>query len=299
MPYFDRHWQLRWLGAGLAAVAAVLLPLRYLQVATSYDHLHGWDMRPDIAFAVVSCPTLLGVALLLARSARRARARLQWRLEMAHASVHPSQRRASPSMVSDPTAPKNSVITVQRVGILDRVVGWMMAPIFLASGLVTVLVFALGVQFLINPTAQAFARASTPAFVYLLFVPVMAFAVWLEGTVASDAWASPPRFELDELGISRIPRGSERLTIRWQDARFLEAVMRYRPEGRSISRQDYYLLYGSDSVMRIDPKRSYSREAPQLLALIKEHTGLVPHQFDQPSGRLRILRRSHAPHIER
>ena len=28
MPVFDHHWQLRWLGAGVAAVAAVLLPLR-------------------------------------------------------------------------------------------------------------------------------------------------------------------------------------------------------------------------------------------------------------------------------
>jgi hypothetical protein len=46
MPFFDHHWQLRWLGAGLAAVAAVLSPLRYLQVAAVWDHLCGWDMQP-------------------------------------------------------------------------------------------------------------------------------------------------------------------------------------------------------------------------------------------------------------
>jgi hypothetical protein len=292
MPLFDTHWRLRWLGAGLAAVTAVLLPLRYLQAAAIYDHLHGWNMRPDIVFAIVSGSTLLGVTFLLARSTRRARARLQWRVERLNAGVHPTRRRASAGMVSDPAVPQESVITVQRIGIADRVLGWMFVPLFIVSVLVGGFFLAFGVEFIINPTAQAFVGATTPAFAYLLIAPLMAVGLWAEGTVASDAWASPPRFELDEFGITCIPRGSERLTIRWQDARFLEAVVRYRPQGRSIAREVYYLLYGNGTVMCLDPKRSYSREAMQLLALIKKHTGLVPRQFDQPRRRQRVVRRS-------
>lgn len=90
MPFFERHWQLRWLGAGLAAVAAVLLPLCYLQVAVVWDHQHGWDMLPDILFAAAAVAVLLGLAFLLWWSAGRARARMDWRRQQVAAGIHRS-----------------------------------------------------------------------------------------------------------------------------------------------------------------------------------------------------------------
>ena len=195
---------------------------------------------------------------------------------------------------------EESVITVQRIGIADRVLGWMFVPIFIGSVLVSVFLLAMAVNFLINPMASDFAGDTSPVFVYLLLAPVMVFGLWVVGALASDAWASPARFELDELGITQIPAGEGHVTIRWQDARFLEEAVHYRPKGRQIARQVYYLLYGNDAVMHIDPKSSYfSSELWQLLARIKEHTGLVPRKFDQPRVRRGIARHSRMPHIER
>lgn len=284
MPFFDQYWQIRWLGAGLAAVGAVLLPLRYLQVAAVWDHLQGLDMRPDIVFAGATAVTLLGVAFIVARSARRARARQQWRIELLTAGVHPTRHLVLPGTTPDPRPSKECVITIQRVGRVDRVLGWMFVPFFLGGILATTFLLPTTVDILINPAASGLVGDSTPAFAYLLAVPLMAAGLWPIGTWASGAWASPPRFELDEFGITQLYSSGECLTIRWQDARLLEKAAYRRPEGRVSARVVYYLLYGDDTVMRIDPKRTYSSEVRHLLALIQEHTGLVPCQFDQSEG---------------
>lgn len=45
MPFFDQHWRLRTWGAALAALAAVLFPVRYLQVAAVWDARRGGRVR--------------------------------------------------------------------------------------------------------------------------------------------------------------------------------------------------------------------------------------------------------------
>ena len=94
MPFYDQHWRLRWLGAVLAGLAAVLFPLRYLQVAAVWDQLHGWDMQPDYIFAACSILVLTVVAFLLARGASRARDRMQWRTDVL-SGVIPAPPRSS------------------------------------------------------------------------------------------------------------------------------------------------------------------------------------------------------------
>jgi hypothetical protein len=297
MPYFDQHWQLRWLGVGVVAVAAVLFPLWYLHVAAVWDHLRGWDMLPDDLFAVGTTIVLVGVAFLFRRSARRAQARLQWRMERLAASVH--RRRASRGTSSDPPAPEESVSIVLRIGIGSRAFAWLIGvPFFIAFALGDLLVLGLVVGVLINP--GAFQGETVRVFLFLILVPPIVLSLWVSESFASDAWTRSPRFELDQYGITWKRVRGRSVTIRWQEARLLEEAARYRPEGRQIQRRVYYLLYGTDdTVIRIDTTRWYSREARQLLALISKHTGLVPRSLDQPSLHEDIMQLVRLPHIER
>lgn len=255
MPFFDQHWRLRWLGAGLAGVVAVLLPLRYLQVAAVWDRLRGWSMWPDALFAGCTAVVLLGVAYFLARSARRAQERMRWRMPLL-AGVNPTRHRPLQSTLSaHPTA--RPVTVVQRIDIADRIIGWMFLPLFIVCAPVTVVVLALAFEVLINPVA-AFHGATGRAFYILLAPPAMTLSLWVFGTLASDALVPSPRFEIDQFGITWLrPRGRS-VTIRWQDARLLELAAYFRVEGKRIERKARYLLYGlngNNAVIRIDSGR--------------------------------------------
>jgi hypothetical protein len=299
MPFFDRNWQLRRVGAGLVAVTAVLLPLRYLQVAAVWDHQRGWDMLPDIVFAISAVIVLLGIAILLWWSAGRARARMEWRMEQLTAGIHPVRHTASRHRVAAPTAPGEDITIVQRVGIGDRLLGWMFVPIFIVTVLVTPVVLAVGVQVLANPAVSSGSGYTGRAFASLLGVPFFAVGLWLFGTFASDAWATSPHFELDQFGITQRRRRGRSMTIHWPEARLLEAVTYFQPEGRSIKRRVSYLLYGDDRVMRIKLRHSYAsrRGERQLLESIEQHTGLVPRALFQPGLRKRTWRSFRLPLI--
>lgn len=299
MPFFDKHWRLRWVGVVVSASFAVLLPVRYLQVAAVWNRLRGLDMAPDLIFAGSALIVLALGAYLLARSAAPARERLQFRLDVIR-GVEPPPKAHLGSHEHDVSAPHaGPLIFTKRIGPFDRIFSGTFAVGFVASIGFSGLFVMFAVTILINPDDRSLHSFSSHAFLSLLAAVIMLWGIWLFGKLARDLFARSPTYTADDLGVSWHPRYGSTRTMRWQDARLFEASSYHMPEGNMLLRENRCLLYSQDSVIRIDSEPGFYRQESMLLDAIQRHTGLqpvrlVPLPF-QDRIRARILRHFGVP----
>ncbi|HEU5438334.1 MAG TPA: hypothetical protein VFU88_03505 [Ktedonobacterales bacterium] len=291
MPFFDKHWRLRWVGAVVSASFAVFLPIRYLQVAVVWNRLRGLDMTPDLIFAASALVMLAVCAYLLARGAAPARDRLRFRLDVINGVEPPPKARRSTRPVLFRAPRTGRLVVTQRIGPFDHIFSSLFAVMFVASIGFSGLFVLFAVTILTNPGDQSLHSFSSHAFLSLLAATLMLWGIWLFGKLARDLFARSPTYTADDLGVSWHPRYGDSRTMRWQDARLLELTFYLAPEGRTIDHRKRYLLYSLDSVIRIDSEPGFYRQESMLLDAIQRHTGLQPVRLMPPPFQDRIRAR--------
>src|SRR5215472_7491422 len=145
MPFFDRHWQLRRVGAVLAAVP---LSVRYLQVAAIWDAHFGWDLTPDVIFALCSATALAATAILLARSIAPARDRHEYRRAVIEGREWPPKEKAEHAPRGEPP-----LVVVQRISLFDRGFGCFAALMTIVDIVIAAIMIVWMVRLLLGASA--------------------------------------------------------------------------------------------------------------------------------------------------
>lgn len=277
MPFFDHHWRLRaWL-AGFAALAAVLFPVRYLQIAAIWDARWGWDLIPDVIFAVAAALALALAAVLLARSVAPARDRLAFRRAVLEGRETPPKERPEPAPVGEPP-----LVVAQRISVFDRGFGCFAALVAVVSVLTIVFATVWTVELLLGASAAQLGITGGRAFMFFILELVMPFGLWAFGTWARDVVACSPTYTAGAEGVTRRSRWGRSRTVRWEDARLLELTRYRRPEVYGSSTEPRYLLYGRDTDIWIDAAPGFYRDVLRLVDLIERRTGLEAINLRKP-----------------
>lgn len=276
MPFFDQHWRLRAWGAALAALAAVLLPVRYLQVAAIWDAHRGWDLTPDVIFAVLSALILALAAELLARSVGPARRRQEFRRAIIEGRETPPREQPEPAAHGEPP-----LVVVLRIDIPDRMLGGMSVLLLPGVVLASIVVVPWMVELLLGASAAQLGFTGGRAFLIVIVALFMPFAFWLFGTWVSNIAARSPRYTADASGLAWRSRWGRTRTVRWDDARLLELTTHRRPEAFSVP-VPRFLLYGHGIIIRIDVEPGFYRDTSRLIDLIQRRTGLALINLGKP-----------------
>lgn len=277
MPFFDQHWRLRAWTAALAALAAVLFPVRYLQVAAIWDARLGWDLTPDVIFAVLSALALALVAVLLARSVAPSHERAQLRLAYIEGRESVPREQPEPAPPGEPP-----LVVVQRIGVFDRGVGCF-AALLVAIDVLLLFVIALwAVELLLGASAAQLGIRGARAFVIFIAVLFIPIALWAFGTRARDAVARSPKYTADADRLTLRSRWGRSRTVRWDDARLLEITTYRWPAMHGISTRLRYVLYGRGTFIRIDSAPGFYGDCVRLTDLIEQRTGLEVIDLGKP-----------------
>ncbi len=279
MPFFDRHWGLRAWGATLAALAAFIFPVRYLQVAAIWDARRGWDLTPDVIFAVASALAFALAAVLLARSVAPSRKRREFR--QAVLDGRETVRKGKPEHTPPGDPP---LIVVQRIRAFDRGFGCFAALLTIVDVPISILLALWTIEVLLGASAAQLGITGGRAFMFFIVDLVMPFALWGFGTWARDVVARSPKYTADAEGLTWRSRWGRARTVRWDDARLLELTTYRRPEPYGSSVERRFLLYGHDTVIRIDETSGFYRDSLRLVDLIERRTGLDAINLSKPAG---------------
>ncbi|WIG61713.1 MAG: hypothetical protein OJF49_004461 [Ktedonobacterales bacterium] len=280
MPYFDRHWGWRWLGAALTGISAVVLPLRFLQIVLPEDQRSNTNPQADWLFALGMVIALAATAFWLARGARLARERVEWRMDVLDGredAPHTGEgSRGRPG--AEP------IFLVERITRFDRVNGCFWLVMTVVGGIpIVIFVLIAFVSAYITPGHAAFHLFHLSLAMFTFFAATMFFGMLLIGYQARDAISRSPRIVADDMNITWTSRWGRTQQMRWEDARLFEISFRKEPDGRSITRFRRYTLFSRDAAIRWDDRVGNYRTIVPFLDIVERRTGLEPCALDQRS----------------
>lgn len=277
MPFFDQHWRLRAWGTVLAALAAVLFPVRYLQVAAAWDVRRGWDLAPDVIFAACCAIALAVIAILLARSIVPARARLVFRRAIIERRESVPRQQPEPAPSGEPP-----LVAVQRISIFDRGFGCFAVLLTIGDVVLIALLTARTIEMLLGISPLKLGIVSDRAFLFVITAVFMFFGLWPFGMWARAAVARSPKYTADAEGLTWRSRWGRSRTVRWDDARLLELNTYRWPEMHGISTRLRYVLYSCSTFIRIDSAPGFYTDCVRLTDLIEQRTGLEVIDLGKP-----------------
>jgi hypothetical protein len=278
MPFLDRFWELRAIGALLLAVgAAGVLWLALPAVRDDPASVLTWS-----GFIVAAIVLFLaGTALALAVGAARGRDRGARR----RAAIEGNQDAVPRSRIkidsaSAPTLAIAPLVIEWPIGKLERP---LIARIRVWAGVVGIVLGATQITFFFTPWFNTLIFSA----LMVLFVVFGPFASTLRRTLV-QTYGSPRRMTLNAEGILWEPILGLQQLIRWHDVRLLEvSSYKARPGWTGMEMEGRrYTLYTPDMAICIwwnDFGRHHHAPAGDLTALlaaVSSHTGLVPRTFD-------------------
>jgi hypothetical protein len=303
MPFFDRFWWLRPLGALLAAVFGLLVLARL-----AVPDIAAGRLSSDTWIALALGVGFLAVAVLLAMSIAPARDRTERRertlagdpnaMPRAHPPhVEPSSRvsRVRRPLPRPPRVLPGRLAVFWRAGWFERLYAGFIVFVGLvclaASGVVLV-PFA---RFLLTGEPRSVLRVTLAAFA-LLIVAFCPFSLYLLYWAVPALLGRRPGVEVTRDGIATRQLWGRQQTVRWDEARLLE-ISAPRRFGLMAPHRTFR-LYGSRSVAvwrdelrpfsdyRLDlfePDRPYRFQVRErmdaLLDLVMKRSGLAPRTF--------------------
>jgi len=281
MPAADRAWRRGVMWAVIFALAAIVLPVRSLQIALRLDSLRGVPAWPDWLLALGLAGALAGIAGLFARGAALRRERWLWRL--ARLAAPPPAAYLHGERADLEIEPPYTFDAEWRPL-------WLLMPLTLVfvAGMAFVLACIFCAVYwgltiavpLVNPDVVYRPLLRMRFFYLYLVMPILPLGVVWFTALSMIGYPSAPKLIVDEHSITRISSLGWRRTIRWEDARLLECSFGNdkRPDLASyrnwaLSTQTTVITWDNDLV-EISQRRALAR-------LIYERTGLVPYELKQ------------------
>lgn len=280
MPSSGRHWRRDVLWASVYGVAAIVLPVRSLQIALHLDELRRvatWqDWLVGLALALA-----LGVASgCYARWAVLARERWAWCL--ATMTLSRSTGHSAGAVVSSAELPV--VLSGEwwplwlRIPLsLLSIVAWLMAIASLLAGMYW---GSLIVASLVDPTRFVFNPMLREHFMsFYLVMLIFPFGLFWFGALGMVWFPCSTKVIVDDQGMTRVSALGRRHTLRWDDARLL---MCDGGDARSdLSSYKYWALIGPAATIQWDDDLADFAQRAWQAHFIYEHTGLEPYTIKQ------------------
>ncbi len=280
MPFFDRFWWLRAIGALLAGAAEAWVLWTIFASVTDLRVVSTQSALPVAVIVLVLAGTTLALAVGAARG--RDRTARRWAAIDGNQDAVP---RSHIKIASDaaPDLATTPLIVSWPLGRLDHP---LIVRIRVWAGIVGIALGTTLIAFIFTPWFDAW--LNTLAFRILVVVLLMVlspFAGTWRRTLA-QTYGSPRRMTLNAEGILWEPILGLQQFIRWHDARLLE-VSSYKTRagwtGLEMEKCRYTLYTPGLAVWWNDFGRRYrapSADLAVLLATVTARTGLVPRTFD-------------------
>lgn len=285
MPFFDRFWWLRAIGALLVGAAEAWVLWAIITSVTDLRVVFTQSALPVTIIVLV----LAGTALTLAVGAARGRDRTA-RRRAAIGGNQDAVPRSHIKIASDSAADLGTapLIVTWPLGRLDHP---LIARIRVWAGVVGIILGTTLTAFVFTPWFYIWFDTLAYKALIVLFAVLAPFAGTLRRTLV-QTYGSPRRLTLNAEGILWEPILGLQQFIRWHDARLLE-VSSYKARagwtgGEMAGRR--YTLYTPDLAIWWNDfgwrYRAPAGDLAVLLAAISSRTGLVPRTFD-PDLRVR------------
>ncbi len=301
MLFFDRFWGFRALAATLAAMSAIAFPLRYLALALPLDRQLGMSTNTDMLVAAGGAIALAAIALVLARGAALASARVERRRDIidGHGATRHGIDAGHRTHASRHSS--HPMVFIWRITVFDRAFAVFTLLLGIPTLVLTVLLFAAVVVDLSIGNAHTFRMLHSAISAILVFLPCGALTSWVFWSWTLQGLGKSLRISVDAEGINLRPRWGPERRIRWEDMRLLEISTYWQPEGRTLEKRKCFRLYSWDSAIRW-PDDSASGatyiQRAQLLDMIEARTRLVPRDLSQRWLPLPAWRHSPRPEAE-
>lgn len=301
MPFFDRYWWLRLLGAMLLVMFAALSFVRLIvpEIVSSHQLIQVVVAVVVVGGLLVALP--LAGAGLLARSAAPARERMDLRLRAlaGEQEVIPRAHLDSLTRGSSGAPPsardKGGKISVRwHTDLADRIFSVFFILVGVVGALIAVAILAAFATFLVTGHEAGIVQPGLLMLILLalLLVEALYFLYWSVPALLGER----PGVEATREGVTATSLWGWQQTVRWEDARLLE--VRTLPRWGPSKATREFRLYGSQSVacwrdserprmnyrfLTFQPESGSAYEARQqldaLVARVRERARLVPRTF--------------------